>query len=684
MNRLILIFIGSVITFSTFAQVNGTISYQGYLTDDAGEPVNDGATHSFVFKFYDSGSSEVLSRTVTSEVDKGLFSVIIGGGTGDNSPLPTDIWNEDYTIGISVDGGTELTPRTPLTTVPYSFQAETANNVAGSNITGTISSTLLTGTIDNTLLDAELQDLADGELSGSLVGTGISATNVTTGTLANGRLDTDLQDLADGTLDGAKVGTGIAGANITDGTIPTSKISGTIAIADGGTNATTEADARTNLGLAIGTNVQAYDADLVDLADGELTGSKIGTGISASNVTTGTLSGSLVGTGIAGANIDNASIASGKISGPILVPKGGTGASTLTGIVIGNGLTAFTAVASGGGSQYLRSNAGNTAYEFGSVSVSASDITTGTLPNAQLDADLQDLADGSLTGSKVGTGISATFVTTGTLPNSVLDADLQDVADGTISDALLEGTVDVTRLNTTGGIHVGGTGDPGADNLIVDGTAAVGTSSSPATTFEVVHGTGVPSAGEGFSITSSTDRWTLYTFATSHNLITYYNDAIKGQFNNSTGAYSTISDRRFKKNIEQIPDVLDRVMSMSIRAFHFNEQDDKEDKKIGVIAQEVEPIFPALVDYSKANDVYTVDYSNFGPVAIKAIQEQQKIIDTLKSEIESLKEELRSVTRKDQNLAELISQQAEKIDLLYNLISPKKETTELTLTTKSK
>jgi len=47
--------------------------------------------------------------------------------------------------------------------------------------------------------------------------------------------------------------------------------------------------ARTNLGLAIGANVQAYDADLADLADGTLSGSKVGTGIDAANLTTGTL-----------------------------------------------------------------------------------------------------------------------------------------------------------------------------------------------------------------------------------------------------------------------------------------------------------------------------------------------------------------------------------------------------------
>jgi hypothetical protein len=99
------------------------------------------------------------------------------------------------------------------------------------------------------------------------------------------------------------------------GTISTGVWNGTdIAVADGGTGASDAATARTNLGLAIGTNVQAYNATLAAVAAGTYTGDN-------DIVTVGTItSGTWNGTDIA-------------------VADGGTGASTAAGAKTNLGFT---------------------------------------------------------------------------------------------------------------------------------------------------------------------------------------------------------------------------------------------------------------------------------------------------------------------------------------------------------
>ncbi|HWB01377.1 MAG TPA: hypothetical protein VG796_00040 [Verrucomicrobiales bacterium] len=111
-----------------------------------------------------------------------------------------------------------------------------------------------------------------------------------------------------GTITNSMLAGGIAASKLTGtdiatvGTVTTGTWNGSaISLTYGGTGATTAAGARTNLGLAIGTDVQAFDSDLTDLADGSLTGSKVGSGIDAANLTAGTVAAARLGSGSGGA-----------------------------------------------------------------------------------------------------------------------------------------------------------------------------------------------------------------------------------------------------------------------------------------------------------------------------------------------------------------------------------------------
>ena len=85
--------------------------------------------------------------------------------------------------------------------------------------------------------------------------------------------------------------------------------------------------------------------------------------------------------------------------------------------------------------------------------------------------------------------------------------------------------------------------------------------------------------------------------------------------------------------------VLDRIQQVEALSYHYKSAEAKE-TTIGFIAQDVLPIFPELVSYSAADDLYGINYAGFSVVAIKAIQEQQEVIESQQETIQDLTKRL--------------------------------------------
>ncbi len=93
------------------------------------------------------------------------------------------------------------------------------------------------------------------------------------------------------------------------------------------------------------------------------------------------------------------------------------------------------------------------------------------------------------------------------------------------------------------------------------------------------------------------------------------------------------SDRNLKKNITPLSGSLEKILALSGYSFDWKSTGTKD---IGVIAQEVETVFPELV-HTNSEGIKSVEYGNLIAPLIEAMKTQQKEIESLKSEVASLK-----------------------------------------------
>jgi hypothetical protein len=167
-------------------------------------------------------------------------------------------------------------------------------------------------------------------------------------------------------VDAAIATTAIADASITDAKIislSASKLTGVVAIANGGTGASTAAAAKTNLALNNVDNTSDANKPISSLAQTALNAKEnaanksVTTTLGTSDVLFPTqnavktyVDAAIATTVIADGSITNAkiiSLAATKLTGVLAVANGGTGVATITGIVKGNGTSAVTAAVNG-------------------------------------------------------------------------------------------------------------------------------------------------------------------------------------------------------------------------------------------------------------------------------------------------------------------------------------------------
>jgi hypothetical protein len=148
-----------------------------------------------------------------------------------------------------------------------------------------------------------------------------------------------------------------------------------------------------------------------------------------------------------------------------------------------------------------------------------------------------------------------------------------------------------------------------------------------------------PSGELGITTTANdTTQVALYVYSTSNanfNTFIYSN----GNIVNRNNSYGGLSDIKLKENIIDAKPKLNDLNK--VRVVNYNFKND-ETKQLGVIAQELEKIFPGMVEETQDKDregnllgttTKSVKYSVFVPMLIKAVQELKEQLDELKAKV---------------------------------------------------
>ncbi|KPA17591.1 conserved hypothetical protein, secreted [Candidatus Magnetomorum sp. HK-1] len=136
-------FLFTLMTVSAYADIPQTVNFQGFLTDENNQAVEDG-NYTMTFSLWtgtDENSSQLWSETQTVSVSRGIYSVLLGSSTA--FPNTLTFADESY-LGVQVGGGDYLKiggSFIPLTTTWSAFRTQTSGGRIVKNVSSNYSIT---------------------------------------------------------------------------------------------------------------------------------------------------------------------------------------------------------------------------------------------------------------------------------------------------------------------------------------------------------------------------------------------------------------------------------------------------------------------------------------------------------------------------------------------------------------
>jgi len=191
------------------------------------------------------------------------------------------------------------------------------------------------------------------------------------------------------------------------------------------------------------------------------------------------------------------------------------------------------------------------------------------------------------------------------------------------------------RIDSSGNLLVGTTTVRAKLTIVGDGTTLYlgpGTFGAGSEGGEINFGRGTDGAA----------AWSLDVLSGASPTIRLINGSAVGvQVTNGATAWSAYSDIRLKTNITPLRSVLPDIQSIECINYHLDGIDtDETPIRIGVSAQSLVGKFDEVLDETqvKGKDglYYSVRYSDMVPYLVKAIQEQQAMIEELKTKVAAL------------------------------------------------